>query len=128
MNDDEQELHEMLAEKRRLEAKALAADNAVLRQSLKIWQRFEVYPDVQSKDLRPPRTVIGALRRIVNGHPIKNGEALALVHKQFPNLKGKANRTLVSDSLRKLCDRKEIVRIGKQRHYRFTKSHPEISP
>jgi hypothetical protein len=94
-------LCEMLAEKRRLEALAIAADNAVLRQSLAIWERYQVYVTARSIiNVEPPGNIPEAIISTLNREPMSASYLYRAILGQWPHIK--MNKVSLYNSLTKL--------------------------
>lgn len=113
---EQQELHEMIAEKRRLEAIALAADSAVLLQSIAIWKRFGIYVGV---DLADTGRTKDRVLSVFNGEWLPKSKVKVMVTKKFPAITPKAVDTM----LRRLSKDGPLERSGRPHHYQFRKVH-----
>jgi hypothetical protein len=107
------EFHDMIAEKRRLEVAALAAANAVLRQSLAIWQRYLVFNAIRPTGSEidfGPRTVSEAIFEVLNGKDLCLTAIQKVIRLKFPLVKatkygvGYAVRSLINSGKLERCE------------------------
>jgi hypothetical protein len=114
------DLSEMLREKRRLEAVALAADSAVLRQSLAIWERYGTYIAAEPMEkVDQPMTINEAILCSLNGESLSSPEIISNITEKFPHVR--KTRIAVHNALARMSNLCEIKREGAPMKYRYTK-------